>query len=399
MERKWLPKEMPKLSVEDLKKEKPTEQKGPVEMGADVADYKLTAEQAMSNPSIAELTKISGIGPAMAQRLYDAGYDLDAIGTGRPDEIGGVMKVGYSIAKGWVMAAQELMLGDMSLMKIGALDDLKKSKVFQFKTGSSLINGMLGGGVSTWAITGLSGPLATGKTMVCEDVIVDALNETGKNYTCPKCYIKIPKLTKCPKCGVMSAPIQAVFIETEPDTLHLERLKEIAKFKGYNCNWDNLYVCPAHQIPTMKAQFLQYKLIQKEMEKGANIHLICVDSFNSKLRAGWSRSEMLPIRTREIAEHFNLIEHMACKYNIAWLLTCQVITAPRPEMQHSAEAKYGSKFYPIGGDLLLHSVNQWLAFTQTSGEGYEATLFDSSYLPKKTVNFRLTNKGLQDGVA
>ena len=77
---------------------------------------------------------------------------------------------------------------------------------------------------------------------------------------------------------------------------------------------------------------------------------------------------MLPIRTREIAEHFNLIEHMACKYNIAWLLTCQVITAPRPEMQHSAEAKYGSKFYPIGGDLLLHSVNQWLAFTQTSGD-------------------------------
>ena len=30
----------------------------------------------------------------------------------------------------------------------------------------------------------------------------------------------------------MSAPIQAVFIETEPDTLHLNRLKQIANGRG-----------------------------------------------------------------------------------------------------------------------------------------------------------------------
>ena len=78
------------------------------------------------------------------------------------------------------------------------LDALKKSKVFHFKTGSGLINGMLGGGIATWAITGLSGPLATGKTMVCEDAIVDALNETGKNYTCPKCYTKLAKSATVP---------------------------------------------------------------------------------------------------------------------------------------------------------------------------------------------------------
>jgi RecA/RadA recombinase len=389
-------KEMPKPTMEDLRKEKPTEQKSPIDMAEDVKDIKLTVEQAMSNPAIAEITKIQGIGPVVAQRLYDAGYDLDAIGTGRADEIAACMHVGYSIAKGWVMAAQDLMLGNMSLSKITQLDAIKKSKVFAFKTGSGLFNGMLGTGVNTWAITGLAGPLATGKTMVCEDVVVDALSD--KNYTCPKCYIKLLKMSKCPNCGVISAPVQVVFIETEPDTLHLQRLMEIAKSRGLNCNWDNLYVCPAHQIPTMKAQFLQYKLIQKEMDKGANIHLIIVDSFNSKLRAGWSRSEMLPIRTREIAEHFNLIEHMACKYNIAWLLTVQVITAPRPEMRHSAEAKYGSKWYPVGGDLLLHSVNQWVSLSQVSGDSYEATLFDSSYLPKKTINFRLTAGGLKDGI-
>jgi RecA/RadA recombinase len=384
-------KEIPKPSLEMLKKEKPTEVKTPQDMTNDLeCKVDITA-----NPAIMSLTKIAGIGPVMAEKLYNAGYDLDAIGTGRADEIAQTMHVAFAVGKGWVMAAQEVMLSGMKLMKIGELTALKKSKQFMFKTGSPAFNSLLGGGVSTWAITGLSGPLATGKTMVAENCIIDAISD---KYCCPKCYIKLPKFTKCPQCNEMSKEIQAAFIETEPDTLHQERMEEMASKSGIKCNFDNLYVCPAHQIPTMKAQFLQYKLIQKEMENGANIHLIVVDSFNAKLRAGWSRSEMLPIRTREVAEHVNLMEYMACKYNIAWLITAQVITAPRPELQHSAEAKYGSKFYAIGGDLLMHSVNQWISLDQKGGEMYEATLFDSSYLPKKSINFRLTASGLKDGI-
>jgi DNA repair protein RadA len=385
-------KEIPKATPEMLKKEVPTELKTPEDMAEDLE----SKVDISGNPAIMEMTKIAGIGPKTAERLYNNGYTLDAIGTGRADEIGQVMKVTFAIAKGWVGAAQESMLSGMKLMKIVELDTLKKSKQFFFKTGSNAFNSLLGGGMATWAITGLAGPLATGKTMACEDAIIDAVSE-GK-HTCPKCYIKLNKGEKCKDCGLDSQPIQAVYIETEPDTLHLKRMQEMAMKRNIKCNWDNLYVCPAHQIPTMKAQFLQYKLIQKELEKGANIHLIVVDSFNAKLRAGWSRSEMLPIRTRELAEHFNLIEYLACRYNIAWLLTCQVITAPRPEMQHSAEAKFGSKFYPIGGDLLLHSVNNWISLEQKSGDCYNASLFDSSYLPKKTVSIQLTASGLKDGI-
>jgi meiotic recombination protein DMC1 len=379
-----------KLDKKDILSEKPTESKTPQDFADDMK------VDTSGNLALQELTSIQGIGPKTAEKLLDLGYDLEAISTGRADEIAAQMKVSFVIAKAWVMAAQEYRLSSMKLMCAKDVDNFKKSRQFFFKTGSSEFNGLLGGGVATMAITGLAGPLATGKTMGGEDVTIDALNEG--NYTCPKCYIKLAKDVQCPQCKISSKPIQVVYIETEPDTLHLSRMQEMAMKRNLRCNWDNLFVCPASQIPTMKAQFLQYKLIQKELEKGANIHLIVVDSFNSKLRAGWSRSEMLPIRTRELAEHFSLIEYLANKYNIAWLLSTQVITAPRPEMQHSAEAKFGSKFYPIGGDLLLHSVNQWVSLEQKSGDSYEATLFDSSYLPKKTICFQLTASGFKNGV-
>ena len=406
-------KTMPTLSPKELSKEKPTEAKSPTDMeqdlqvSTDIDTKTMTPEEAMKIPAIAEMTKIAGVGPTMALRLFNGGYTLDEISTGRADEIAQTFHVTFAVAKGWVMAAQELRLSGMKLMKIGELTAEKKSKQFFFKTGSLLLNGILGGGAATWAITGLCGPLATGKTAITEDMIVDALNVN--NYTCPKCYTKLQSsMAKCTAkekdgklCdmgGKSAVQVQVAWIETEPDTIHQERLEQIALKRGIKCNFDNLYVCPANQVPTMKAQFLQYKLIQKELEHGANIHLVVVDSFNAKLRAGWSRTEMLPIRSRELAEHFNLIEFLACRYNIAWVLTCQVMEPPRAEMQGMNIAKFGDRYGPIGGDMLLHSVNQWVSVDRCGGQ-YKATLFDSSYLPKREIMFKLDIAGIKDGDA
>ena len=100
--------------------------------------------------------------------------------------------------------------------------------------------------------------------------------------------------------------------------------------KLFDINWKNLYVFPAKQIPTAKAQFLQYKVIQKLIEGTAAkpaieekrngqgliiqkgqvavaakapepIIFVDIDSMNAKFRDGWSESQMLPLRTREFA--------------------------------------------------------------------------------------------------
>jgi archaellum biogenesis ATPase FlaH len=251
-------------------------------------------------------------------------------------------------------------------------DNDKKLKQIYIQTGSKDFNNLLGGGIPTGSITGTVGRLATGKTQIAFDLIVDVLGRLKK---------------------------KAVFIETEADTFYLDRLKEIAKLRGYtDINWNNLYICEADQIPTAKAQYLQYKVVQRALEKGEDIILVVVDSFNAMFRAGWSRSEMLPIRTREFGEHFTLIKYITAKWNVAWYLTFQAISAPRPDQQLHDRIKYGGEMYPVGGDFVLHTVNNWIALDQIKTELWKATLFDSSHMDRATTNFMLTASGLKDEV-
>jgi DNA repair protein RadA len=356
------PKELRKVTLEELKAEPATEDKSPQQSNEEVTDKNLKS-----------LCEIRGVGPKTAEKLRDFGYcTIFDLATARADELKEQMKVTYQQAQDWVHLAQEKVMAKMKLKKSTEQDKEKKDHQIFIATGSKALNNLLGGGIATGAVTGLAGRFASGKSQICFEAIVEVLGKHNK---------------------------KAVFVETEPNTFSLDRLKEIAKSKGYNnINWDNLYVCEASQIPTMKAQYLQYKLIQAELEKGEPIILIVIDSFNAKIRGGWSRSEMLPLRTRELGEHFNLIEVLAAKYNIAWLLTCQSIAPVRPDQGLGAMMKYGDQFYPVGGDYMLHSVQTWLGLHQIKTDEWMAVLFDSSYLPRGKANFSITQGGIRDVV-
>jgi RecA/RadA recombinase len=352
--------------------EKDTEAKTPVD----------TERELLGKPSAQmaayKALNIKAIGDVLAGQLIAKGYDVMTLATARADEVAGDMNVSYGVAKSWIEAVQENLLMRMSMKKAVDFDKEKKAKQIFFRTNSKSFNKMLGddatqvkatGGVATMAITGLSGQFETGKTQVCNDIVVDCLGRLKE---------------------------KAVYIETEQDTFHLDRLKEIAKARGYNCNWDDLYVCESANIPTVKAQYLQYRLVQKSLENGENIRLVVVDSFNAKSRAGYTRTEMLPVRTREFAEHFLLMDFLAAKYNIAWLLTCQVIMAPRPEQGLQNKMKFGSEHYLVGGDIVLHSINQLISLDKISTYQCRAVLYDSSYLPRNTCEFEISSKGIID---
>jgi len=350
-----------KTNIEELKKEVPTEQKTVSDMNSEVSTKEDSIEQ------------LSGVGPRTAEKLREKGYvTLTDVATTRADELAAVMQIGYAQAKTWVEDAMDKVSARMKLKTAIEQNHDKKLKQIFIETGSTDLNTLLGGGVPTGSITGTVGRFATGKTQIAFDLIVDVLGRLHK---------------------------KAVFIETEADTFYLDRLKEIAILRGYkDIDWSNLYVCEADQIPTAKAQYLQYKVVQKALEKGEDIILVVVDSFNAMFRAGWSRSEMLPVRTREFGEHFNLIKFLTAKYNVAWYLTFQCIAPPRPEQGLAMKVKFGQEFYPVGGDYVLHTVNNWIGLEQIKTELWKAILFDSSHIDRGTVNFILTKKGLQNEV-
>lgn len=381
------PEENLTIDDKDRKAEKPTENKGPTEMKKDLGKV-----------APKELTDLMGIGPKAAEKLKElCGIsDMEELATSRPDEIAAQMKVTFTVAKGWVSQAQEALLPTMELTSAVQEEAYKNARVLQFKTGSPKFNSILGGGVTTMAITGTSGRLASGKSVVGEDIIIDAIHN---HYTCPKDGRKLNKNEKCPECGNLAKPVEAVMIETEPDTFHLSRLQDMAKAKKYmDMDWSRLIVVGARKVATIKSQFLWYKAIKHAIDSGRNIRLVVIDSFNAKIRAGWSKSEMLPVRSRELAEHFNLMEWMAARYNLAWYITCQVIAPPRPDQGLGAKVKFTDTYYPVGGDTLLHSVNQWIALTQVKSGMWTAQIFDSSYLPRNEANFIIDKSGLLDAV-
>jgi len=328
-------------------------------------------EEELTNSGAKRLEDLGGVGPKTAAKLRDFGYSLLGLATARADEVAAQMKVSFNIAKGWVSEAQDIALAKMMLKTGTQVTKERKAKQQFFKTGSNALNELMGGGFGTMRTTGISGRFSTGKTQAAFGAIVDCLGRVKR---------------------------KAVYVETEPDTYHEGRLKQIATARKLDINLDDLYICEASQIPTAKAQYLQYKVIQKALENGEDIGLIVVDSFTAKFRPGYSRREMLPVRTREFSEHFTLIDYLAAKYNLGWVLTCQVIGAPDPGQSLGIKMKTGDSFYPVGGEYLLHSVNIWLGFQQIKTQLWKAILYDSSYLPRSDCEFMLTSKGLMDGI-
>ena len=190
------------------------------------------------------------------------------------------------------MQAQEALIPKMDLTSVVEEDLWRKKRELIFKTGSPKFNRILAGGVHTMAITGTAGRLASGKSVIGEDILIDAIHN---HYTCPKCGYRLNKGNKCPECNEMAAPVEAMIIETEPDTVHLDRMKEMAIKKGYkDMDWSRLIHIPARKVATIKSQYLWYKVLHNALkDHSRNIRLVVIDSFNTSLSAEDSDQDIL----------------------------------------------------------------------------------------------------------
>lgn len=363
-------------------------------------DSKTPADHSKELKSKKRIEDLHGIGPVTAAKLKEYGYDFFGLATARADIISSEMGPSVSIAKAtaWIKTAQENILAVMKPMTGREVAKERKLKRIFFRTSSKDLNALLGGGVATLRTTGFSGRYSTGKTQIIFDTIVDCLSRTKYAY-CPKCnYTHSKEVETCSKCG-REMFRKAAYIETESDTFSDERLEQIAIGRKVNIDLDNLWVLGAETIPTAKAQYLAYKVLLKLIEKEEeNIAYIGVDSFTAMFRPGYSRREMLPVRTREFSEHFAIINFMSAKYNIAWALACQVIGGVDAGQNLGTKMKTGDIFYPVGGEFLLHSMTTWCQVQQIKSELYKAVLFDSSYLAKASCEYILGKKGVVDGV-
>ena len=320
------------------------------------------------------LTDIKGIGPATASKLEGAGIKtVEQLAIMRPEELKSILGITLKAAKDMINDAL-----DKALTRVVTVRTWKEHKEYEEKvvkripTGSAELDKLLGGGWKTTAIHLLKGEYATGKTQLAMQAAINCIK-----------YLKR----------------KVIWIETESGTASSSRIEEIARANGVTLKDDDIWIIPSTGTSPF-AQFLAYKRAVKLIEDNSlDIGLWVVDSFNASFRAFYSGREMLPDRSKEEARHLGYLDHLASKYNMAIILTAQVMDIPDSGGQLGERVKTGHIKKVYGGNVLTHWATYILSLTKRSMDEWEAVMADAADRPFGKCSFRITSAGIRDSTS
>ncbi len=308
-----------------------------------------------------ELEELPGVGEATAEKLREAGYaTAEAIAAAEAGELSDAAGIGESAAEKMIKAAkQKVQLSFMTGSEV-----LEKRKTMRkISTGSGVVNGLLGGGIETQAITEFFGEFGSGKTQLCHQLAVNVQLPEEKN-------------------GLGKS---AFYIDTE-NTFRPERIIQMSEAVGADPTavLDNIIVARAynsdHQVlMTEKAE---------DAIKEKNIGLIVVDSLTSHFRADYAGRGMLADRQQKLNRHMHHLQRLSDIYNLAVVVTNQVMARP--------DFFFGDPTVPIGGHVVGHSSTFRIYLRKSKGGKRVARLIDSPNLPEGEAIFSVSKDGVSD---
>ncbi len=122
--------------------------------------------------------------------------------------------------------------------------------------------------------------------------------------------------------------------------------------------------------------------------KKYDIGLIIVDSLISHFRGEFVGRENLAARQQKLNKYLHKLLRYALGYNLAVLVTNQVIAQP--------DAFFGDPNRPAGGHVLGHGVTARLYIKRAKGNRRLVKLVKSPYLPEDSVEVAITGGGVED---
>ncbi len=310
---------------------------------------------------IVSLTDLPGVGPATARKLEEAGYaTLEAIAAANPQELAAAANIPLSTAQRIVRAAREAL----NLTFKTALE-VKKERLSAKKitTGSRNLDALLGGGIETKMITEFFGEYGSGKTQICHQLAVN---------------VQLP-----PEKGGLGA--RAVYIDTE-GTFRWERIEAMAKRWGLDPDqvMENIYYVRAinsdHQMAIVEELF---KFVPQH-----NVKLVIVDSVTSHFRAEYPGRERLAERQQKLNRHLHQLARLAELYDVAVVITNQVMARP--------DVVWGDPTQAVGGHVLYHAPGIRVQLRKARGNKRIARIVDAPHLPENETVFVITDQGIMD---
>jgi len=309
-----------------------------------------------------KLTDLPGVGPATAEKLAQAGYtSIAAIAVASPHEIAEATGLSENMARKIVVAAREtLNLG----FKTADIVYEERLKVGRITTGSKNLDRLLGGGVETKTITEFYGEFGTGKTQICHQLTVN---------------VQLPK----EKGGLNG---KAIYIDTE-GTFRPERIMAMAKAVGLDPRetLKNIIYARAYNSDH---QMLLAERARELIEEEGNIRLLVVDSVMGHFRAEYPGREALAERQQKLNKHLHTLARIADVYDVAVVVTNQVMARP--------DVFWGDSVVAVGGHVLAHVPGSRVYLRKLKGNKRVARLVDSPYLPEGEVVFAITDEGIRD---
>lgn len=310
-----------------------------------------------------ELTELPGVNHVIADKLVMAGFGtIEALAVALPQEVASI--TGLSL-----LASQRIISAAREALELGfkTADELyeKRMRVARITTGSKNLDKLLGGGVETQIITEFYGEYGSGKTQICHQLCV--------NVQLPRDLGGLEGSAVYIDCEGTFRPERVVSMSRALGLDPSKALKKIIVARAYNSDHQMLIVEHVKDVVNEK-----------------NVKLLVVDSVTGFFRAEYPGRETLVMRQQKLNKHLHSLSRIAYTYEIAVVVTNQVMAKP--------DVVFGDPTTAVGGHVLFHVPGARVFLRRLRGPKRIAKLVDSPYLPEDEAVFEITEDGIRDPV-
>jgi DNA repair protein RadA len=269
-------------------------------------------------------------------------------------------------------ARKKLIENDILASEFSTADEVleERNKLSRYITGSESFDRFLNGGFETQAITELVGEFGAGKSQICHTLCVAAnqLIENGRHD------------------ARHSATGNIIFIDSE-NTFRADRVHQIAEQRGLDPLpiLEKIFHCTVYSSEHLESVIDN---LDKSIEQ-YNAKIVIIDSIISLHRAEFSGRGTLAERQQRLGKMLNKLRRYADIYNIAVVITNQVVSSPdgsHPGFDYMKAA---------GGNIVGHSTT-YRIFLRKAGKNRVATMEDSPSHAYQRVKFSISENGIQD---
>lgn len=273
-----------------------------------------------SRPKEATIEEIPDIASDMLEKLRKLNiHSVQQLAVQIPSELAFEISdatIDVESAAGLIGNARKILAENEILSKeFLTADDLlvRRNNISRYKTGSSNFDSFLDGGIETQSITEIAGEFGSGKSQICHTLCTAAIE------------LMEDDLNTCDSGLTHRAPGSIIFIDTE-NTFQANRVHQIAEQKNLDPEdiLKRIYHCNVYSSEQLEALINDLPSFIEQY----NCKLVIIDSIISLHRVEFSGRGTLAERQQRLGKMLNKLRRYADIYNIAVVITNQVVSYP-----------------------------------------------------------------------